>query len=133
MQAGHIIEFHNGTFDLPLPPKAKENPALTAKLPAAKTADDVGADPASVAANPEGKVSPVEQTSGEPAETASAEETDSDSVEPEGDAIPREPPAAEPAQSEREVQSHDTHPGPSAHPATAEPEARVASGEPKAE
>ena len=24
VQAGHIIEFHNGTFDLPLPPKAKE-------------------------------------------------------------------------------------------------------------
>ena len=27
VQSGHIIEFHNGTFDLPLPPKAKEEPA----------------------------------------------------------------------------------------------------------
>ena len=27
VQSGHIIEFHNGTFDLPLPPKAKEEGA----------------------------------------------------------------------------------------------------------
>ena len=26
VQSGHIIEFHNGTFDLPLPPKPKEEP-----------------------------------------------------------------------------------------------------------
>ena len=25
VQAGHLIEFHNGTFDLPLPPKARED------------------------------------------------------------------------------------------------------------
>ncbi len=31
VQSGHIIEFHNGTFDLPLPPKAKETPAAPAK------------------------------------------------------------------------------------------------------
>jgi hypothetical protein len=40
VQAGHIIEFHNATFDLPLPPKAKEDsepaaaPAARAKAPA---------------------------------------------------------------------------------------------------
>ena len=27
VQSGHLIEFHNGTFDLPLLPKAKEGPA----------------------------------------------------------------------------------------------------------
>ena len=46
VQAGHIIEFHNGTFDLPLPPKPKEAPTSRAKSPAETTADDVGADPA---------------------------------------------------------------------------------------
>lgn len=30
VQSGHIIEFHNGTFDLPLPPKAKEDQPSTA-------------------------------------------------------------------------------------------------------
>ncbi len=30
VQSGHIIEFHNGTFDLPLPPKPKENPPASA-------------------------------------------------------------------------------------------------------
>ncbi len=34
VQSGHIIEFHNGTFDLPLPPKPKEEP--NAPRPAAK-------------------------------------------------------------------------------------------------
>lgn len=30
VQAGHIIEFHNGTFDLPLPPRPKEEPKAPA-------------------------------------------------------------------------------------------------------
>ncbi len=34
VQSGHIIEFHNGTFDLPLPPKPKEEPNTS--RPAAK-------------------------------------------------------------------------------------------------
>jgi hypothetical protein len=35
VQAGHIIEFHNATFDLPLPPKAKEDsePAGSGQAP----------------------------------------------------------------------------------------------------
>ena len=55
VQAGHIIEFHNGTFDLPLSPKAKEEaPAAgpSAQRPETRSrpeADDIGADPASVA------------------------------------------------------------------------------------
>ena len=36
VQSGHLIEFHNGTFDLPLPPKPKDEPsakpAPTAKI-----------------------------------------------------------------------------------------------------
>ena len=50
VQAGHIIEFHNGTFDLPLSPKAKEEAPPNAANPKKTTpenADDVGADPAS--------------------------------------------------------------------------------------
>ena len=50
VQAGHIIEFHNGTFDLPLLPRPKDEPApkksvaALAKQDAA--AESIGADPA---------------------------------------------------------------------------------------
>ena len=50
VQAGHIIEFHNGTFDLPLPPKSKEesstHPGPGATKAAPERPDDIGADPA---------------------------------------------------------------------------------------
>lgn len=36
VQAGHLIEFHNGTFDLPLPPKPKEEPPSAANKQANK-------------------------------------------------------------------------------------------------
>lgn len=45
VQAGHIIEFHNGTFDLPLPPKPKE-PLPTTATPAAAATAAAGETPA---------------------------------------------------------------------------------------
>jgi hypothetical protein len=53
VQAGHIIEFHNGTFDLPLPPKAREDtePAPAPGKP--PVAEDSGSAPAEAAAAPE--------------------------------------------------------------------------------
>ena len=36
VQSGHIIEFHNGTFDLPLPPKTKEELAANRPAPSRK-------------------------------------------------------------------------------------------------
>ncbi len=47
VQAGHIIEFHNGTFDLPLQPKPKET------APAAPAKNATPAAPAKRAATPE--------------------------------------------------------------------------------
>ena len=49
VQAGHIIEFHNGTFDLPLLPRPKEEPAQRKTVVAAGKPEDpaqsIGADP----------------------------------------------------------------------------------------
>ncbi len=40
VQSGHIIEFHNGTFDLPLPPKSKEEIAASKPAPARRSPPD---------------------------------------------------------------------------------------------
>ena len=66
VQSGHIIEFHNGTFDLPLPPKAKEP---STKSLTEKTADEIGADPANVATGSDSASLPAET----PAEPTMAE------------------------------------------------------------
>ncbi len=50
VQAGHIIEFHNATFDLPLLPKPKEESVKNNSTARVTPADDImsiGADPAS--------------------------------------------------------------------------------------
>ena len=84
VQAGHIIEFHNGTFDLPLLPKSKEEAPAT-KSAGAKPrpeAEDVGADPASVALSSPASVpvapapadEPVVAVAAEPIEPAGQEE-----------------------------------------------------------
>lgn len=46
VQSGHLIEFHNGTFDLPLPPKPKEEPRAAAKpgVPLSANAPEPGPD-----------------------------------------------------------------------------------------
>lgn len=51
VQAGHIIEFHNGTFDLPLPPKAAKDDAEPTAGAAAQSdvRSEPAADPAPVA------------------------------------------------------------------------------------
>ncbi|MBV9128023.1 MAG: hypothetical protein JO117_08060 [Verrucomicrobia bacterium] len=50
VQAGHVIEFHNGTIDLPLSPKPKETPLAPAAPNAA---------PARTAASSEASISPA--------------------------------------------------------------------------
>lgn len=59
VQSGHLIEFHNGTFDLPLPPKPKAVPASTpiigeaAVTPAESSrAEEAAVDPESVEGDP---------------------------------------------------------------------------------
>ena len=37
VQSGHLIEFHNGTFDLPLPPRPKEEPRPGTTVPKSET------------------------------------------------------------------------------------------------
>ncbi len=79
VQAGHIIEFHNGTFDLPLPPKSREDaPAAKSAAVAlgakAKTeAEDVGADPASVAFSSPASVPAAPAPANEPVIAVAAE------------------------------------------------------------
>ena len=87
VQAGHIIEFHNGTFDLPLLPKVKEEVPTTKSIARSDAkpkseAEDVGADPASVAMSspasvPEDKTAPQEpgEFTTTPAEEPAHEET----------------------------------------------------------
>ena len=75
VQAGHIIEFHNGTFDLPLSPKAKEE-APVAKSAGTKSqpeADEVGADPASVAVSSPAEVPAAPAPADEPVVAVAAE------------------------------------------------------------
>ena len=50
VQSGHIIEFHNGTFDLPLPPKPKEEPAPSRSAGAKKSPTE--GKPAETVASP---------------------------------------------------------------------------------
>ena len=91
MQSGHIIEFHNGTFDLPLPPKPKEElapkPAAAQKSSAAPESNPV-AGPSVAAGTPEAEPPTIsEPTVGEAVEdsVSSTEETNAgDPVE--GDA-----------------------------------------------
>ncbi len=46
VQAGHLIEFHNGTFDLPLPPRAKEEPTAIKPMKEANLVrEEAGVDP----------------------------------------------------------------------------------------
>lgn len=72
VQSGHLIEFHNGTFDLPLPPKPKAPPASTpvigeAAVPSAEAVQTEEAiDPESV----EGDTPVVGEAALEPAENA---------------------------------------------------------------
>ncbi len=66
VQSGHIIEFHNGTFDLPLPPKPKEEP--TARKPAGGARPGGGTP-----------VVPVEIAPTQPEEETASDTTDSDS------------------------------------------------------
>ena len=51
VQSGHLIEFHNGTFDLPLPPRSKEGAASNEPASEAEAAEpDQTPEPAPVAA-----------------------------------------------------------------------------------
>lgn len=103
VQAGHIIEFHNGTFDLPLPPKTKEESAAPARSKAEKVIEEIGADPANSAPSPAASATQVEEPSTpddpavaepveQPASAASVPETQSEdaglSDEPELSAQP---------------------------------------------
>ncbi len=76
VQSGHIIEFHNGTFDLPLPPKPKEEP--NAPRPAAKQKSTADAKPVEAAEVVD--ESEFEEESPEPATTEADAQAETASV-----------------------------------------------------
>ena len=82
VQSGHIIEFHNGTFDLPLPPKPKEEPTPARHATAHKPPADV-------------KRNDAMEAEEEPSEPAQAEVLVGLHSEPASEAAPLEP--AEPS------------------------------------
>ncbi len=104
VQAGHIIEFHNGTFDLPLPPKTKEESARTGEIEGRESRSKRSVPtPANSAPSPAASATQVEEPSTpddpavaepveQPASAASVPETQSEdaglSDEPELSAQP---------------------------------------------
>ena len=119
VQAGHIIEFHNGTFDLPLPPKPKEGPSPSTKSPREKTADEVGADPAAAATGPDVGTRPgetvTESENTEPEAINDATETATDTPASTDESVTASESASEtPGSAPQPVSVDDPHGEPSA-------------------
>ena len=96
VQAGHIIEFHNGTFDLPLPPKPKEEPPKKNRAASAPTredlAPDIGSDPAMVSEGGTDFGGPDE-----PVTPAAVAGTQPPKMEPSSERAAEQPPAVDQA------------------------------------
>ena len=96
VQAGHIIEFHNGTFDLPLLPKPKEEPPKRNVAASTQTredaAPDIGSDPALVSEGGTDFAGPDE-----PVTQAAVGGTRPPEVEPSSERAVEQPPPMDPA------------------------------------
>ena len=71
VQSGHIIEFHNGTFDLPLPPKSKEEQASARPASRPRASDEAKSEaaPEVFAPEPEFAGEPIDEEAGTNVET----------------------------------------------------------------
>ncbi len=112
IQAGHVIEFHDGTFDLPLPPKEAAREAAAGEAAEPTTAGEEVVQ-AAVEATPEA-VEAVEATAtAVPAETveaaieASASEEAVEAAAPQAEAEPIAEPAQDTAPAEGSAQPPD--------------------------
>ncbi len=100
VQSGHIIEFHNGTFDLPLPPKPKEEPASARTVTTPKSRADTKGEVASEASeDPE----PLDEISA-PEPVLSHVST---VLEPDAEAIPEAGPSASETVADHSTTAHD--------------------------
>ena len=122
--AGHVIAFHNGTFDLPLPPRPKDPPKpAAAKGPVAAggtTTPPVVPVTGPAETNVESVSETGEESSSDPEDVGGEEEVSASSPET-NDFVP--PPVAEAvADAPSDPIEVTSEPPPENHPATAHPE-----------
>ncbi len=96
IQAGHVIEFHDGTFDLPLPPKEAAREAASPQQEAEQTSQEPVATEEPVAATEEVAAQEPESVTAEPVIAEAVPTEGSDPEHPPVDEVATTP-AADPA------------------------------------